>query len=262
MSEPVSWERDGHVIQGRLRRARGDGHGSCVLLLQGSPGNPEDVLGLGRRFSDHGYDAVTFNYSGTLDSGGLSSFEEAQRDIAVVHDWIVSNDGLGLDSSRLFLGGWSYGGGMAMVYAANHPEFRAVFSIAGTDHGEFMREYERDLEYRRMIDSIFDEMAQPGSHWRLAPGATPRDVVADEGSVDPYDIRMVAARLADTSVLLVGGWDDTNVKIDTHLVPVYRTLRAHGAADVSISSFQDGHDFGNVRDDLAATLLAWMDERR
>ena len=228
-------------------------------MLQGSPGNEEDVLGLGANFAQNGYNVLTFNYSGTHRSEGLSSFANSQLDIAAAYRFLHETEALQIDRDHLILGGWSYGGGMALTYAANHPEVTAVFSIAGTDHGEFMREYVRDVNYRRMVDQIFDEMTEPDSPWRLAPGATPRELVDQHVDIDEYDLRLVASRLVNKNILIVGGWDDLNVKIDNHLLPLYRTLRSEGARQVSMLAFQDGHGFEKVREELAGAILEWMD---
>ena len=230
-----------------------------VILPQGSPGNEEDVLGLGQHFASNGYNALTFNYSGTQSSEGLSSFADSQLDIAAAYRFLEESEDLPVDKSRLVLGGWSYGGGMALTYAASHSEVTAAFSVAGTDHGEFMREYIRDADYRSLVDGIFDEMAVPGSPWRLAPDATPREIAERHLDIDAYDLRLAAPSLADRHLLLIGGWHDVNVKVENHLLPLYRVLQSEGARHVSIVAFEDSHGFENVRDELADVILRWMD---
>lgn len=34
-----------------------------------------------------------------------------------------------IDTGKLVLGGWSYGGGMALAYAASHPEIQRFFRL-------------------------------------------------------------------------------------------------------------------------------------
>lgn len=258
VSTPISFRRGDVRLRGRFHRTTNDGRHPTVVLLQGSPGNETDVLGLGGRLASRGFNALTFNYSGTQRSEGLSSFAASQQDIEAAYRFLHDATDLPIDRDRLVLGGWSYGGGMALTYAAGHPEVAAVFSVAGTDHGEFMREYARDADYRRMVDDIFDGMSRPDSLWRLAPGASPREISKQHIDIDPYDLRLAAPRLADRHVLLVGGWDDRNVKIEHHILPLYRALRSEGAQDVSILAFQDGHGFERVRDRLATAILDWM----
>ena len=135
MSLPISFRRGGVLLHGTFHRAEGQGRRPTIILLPGSPGGGEDVLGLGRRFASSGWHALTFNYSGTHRSEGLSSFASSQQDIAAAYRFLREADELSADLDRLVLGGWSYGGGMALTYAADHPEVRAVFSLAGTSTG-------------------------------------------------------------------------------------------------------------------------------
>lgn len=258
MSERISFRQGDDLLVGRFYAARGGDPTATVLLLQGSPGNPDDVLGLGERLSLRSCNVLTFNYRGTLDSEGVSSFENAQADIAAAHDYLATRLSDQVEVDQIIVGGWSYGGGMGLAYAANHPEVSAVFSIAGTDHGAFLREYERDPSYREMIDQMFDEMARPSSPWRMASGATPREVVGQGGRLDDYDLQMLAPKLATKHLLLIGAWDDQSVKMEHHILPLYRELARLGVASVAIEAFADDHSFGNVRDDLAETVLAWI----
>ncbi len=259
MAVPITFHREDVRLQGKLHPATGEPPFPTLILLQGSPGNTEDVLGLGAELATRGYNTLTFNYSGTQESGGFSSFENTQADIAAAFGYLADNcEQLDVDPDRVILGGWSYGGGMGLTYAANNPEVRAVFSIAGTDHGEFMREYQSDPVYHAMIDEIFESMQQLNSPWRLAPGATPSEIGTDLSRIQPFDLREVAAQLSDRHILLVGGWEDLNVKIEKHLVPLYRALVSHGAQHVRVELLWDDHGFSNVRAELVDLLVDWM----
>ena len=259
MAVPISFHRDDVLLRGKFHQAVGELPLPTLILLQGSPGNTEDVLGLGSGLAPRGYNTLTFNYSGTHESGGLSSFENTQADIAAAFGYLSDNcEELGVDPDRVILGGWSYGGGMGLIYAANNPDVRAVFSIAGTDHGEFMREYQTDPAYHTMIDEIFESMKQPNSPWRLAPGATPAEIGSDLSRIKPFDLCESAVHLSDRQVLLVGGWDDLNVKIERHLIPLYRALASQDSAHVSLRLFRTDHGFSNVRRELLDLLVDWM----
>ncbi len=260
MPVPISFRRHDSLLHGRVHEAQGPGP-HPKGLLQGGPGDPEDVLGLGGRWAQRGCNVVTFNYSGTLKSEGLSSFENTQLDIEAAHQFIGESTGPDVEHDRFVLGGWSHGGGMALTYAASNPTIRTVFSISGTDHAEFMREYAREGTYRRMVDGGFSDMSRADSTWRLAPGATPREVLASGSSTDDYDLQLLAPRLVDRRVLLVGGWDDRNVKIDTHTLPLCRALKALDSPNASILDLQDDHSFSDSRKELAQSILAWINEQ-
>ena len=132
--------RDEIKLKGKFYAVEGEGSFTTVILLQGFPGNEIDVLGIGKRLSEAGINALTFNYSGTYQSEGLYSFTNTQKDIKAAYNFIHQPENIieyKIDTTRIILGGYSYGGGMALTYAANHPEIKTVFSIAGTDHGAY-----------------------------------------------------------------------------------------------------------------------------
>ena len=257
----ISFHSNGFLLKGKIHPAEGDEALATIILLHGSPGNEIDVLGLGQKLSKSNYTVLTFNYSGTYQSEGLFSFENTQHDIHAAYQFLHQSATIKrfkINTSRLYPGGWSYGGGMALAYAAKHPEISRVFSIAGTDHGEFMREYVRDAEYRGMVNEIFNQFKQADSPLRLAPGATPAEALEENQDMSPYDLRMCAPQLASKHILLIGGWDDPNVKVEHHLLPLYRALKAENAEHVTIEAFQDNHAFTAMREQLAESLIKWM----
>jgi hypothetical protein len=73
-----------------------------------------------------------------------------------------------------------------------------------------------------------------------------------------YGLRENAAKLADRSILLIGGWEDVEVTIDQYLLPLYRALRGAGAAKVTFLVYHTDHDFSNVRQRLASDIAGWL----
>jgi dienelactone hydrolase len=71
--EDITIERDSVILKGKFYKASDDDKKPVVILLQGSPGNTYDVLGLGRSLSMSGINAMTFNYSGSHQSTGTFS---------------------------------------------------------------------------------------------------------------------------------------------------------------------------------------------
>lgn len=49
----ITIDRDGIQLKGKFYLAEGEGNLPTVILLQGSPGNTTDVLGLGKRLSQY-----------------------------------------------------------------------------------------------------------------------------------------------------------------------------------------------------------------
>lgn len=259
----ITIDRSGMLLKGKFYVSEGKESFPTVILLHGFPGNEIDVLGLGNKLSQAGINALTFNYSGTYQSQGQWNFENTLKDIQAAFNFLHQPENISkyrIDTTRIYLGGWSYGGGMALTYAANHPEINSVFSIAGTDHGEFFREYIRNPDMQKMIDEMFAGLTAPEGPVRFAKGATPREIA--ETGIDKMNptlyLRKSTSLLAQKDILLIGGWDDTKITIDQFILPLYRALKNEKAKNVRIVAFQDDHAFSNSRAELAQTIIEWI----
>jgi Dienelactone hydrolase and related enzymes len=256
-------DRGGVLLSGRLRVCEGDGPFPTVILLHGLPGNESDVLGLGAALVKNGINVLTFNYSGTFESQGEWSFADTLKDIEAAFYFVNRPDNIlrfKIDARRLGLGGYDYGGGMVLAYAAGRPEVGVVFSIAGTDHGEFLREYARNPEMRKIVDETYAAMAAPAGPVRFAEGAVPREW-ADIGpaALDPnLDFLRIAPALAGKDILLVCAWDDETNKVERNALPLYRALKERKAKSASIAAFQDDHAFRKSRAGLARAVGDWL----
>jgi len=264
-SKPVeiTIDRNGVLLKGRFYISEGTGKFPTVILLQGFPGNEQDVLGIGSKLSEVGINALTFNYSGTHQSQGQFNFENTQKDINAGFEFIHKSANIRkhkIDTVHIFLGGYSYGGGMALTYAANHPEIKAVFSIAGNDHGVFMEEYNRNPEMQKIIDKMFNDLKVPTGHVRFAKGGTPKEIAEMKIiELNPsFYLLKSAPILAQKDILLIGGWDDHKVSIDYIILPLYRALINEKAKNVKIAAVQDNHSFRNSREELAQTIIEWI----
>ncbi len=258
MSEPVEFTSGDHTVRGRFFGAAVEPPIATVLLLPGFPGNEDDVLGLGARLANLGVQSLMFNYRGTFESEGTYSLAHTVEDIDAAFEFLARpevRERFGIGPEPVVPVGYSYGGGMALAYVAAHPEIRRVCSIAGTDHGEFMREYRRNAAFAEMIDTSFQELGAPAGPVRFAEE---RGVAELERNADPYDLRRVAGSLTDRDVLIIGAWDDPYVTIEAHVLPVYRKLVAAGSSSVRLRAFQDGHAFEQSAEPLAAEVFAWI----
>jgi dipeptidyl aminopeptidase/acylaminoacyl peptidase len=265
VSTPIDITIDRNVVhlKGKFYIAEGMKIFPTVILLQGFPGNEKDVLGLGNQLAQEGINVLTFNYSGTHKSQGEFNFENTQKDIQAAFEFIHKSENIReyrIDTTRIYIGGYSYGGGMALSYAANHPEISAVFSIAGTDHGEFFREYARNPELKKMIDDMFEELTYPSGPVRFAIGGTAKEIAEMKIiELNPtYDLRKSVPLLVDKNILLIGGWEDVNVSIEHLLLPLYRALKNEKKANVEFIVYHTSHSFSNVRDKLAEDIIKWL----
>ena len=259
MKVPVEFDSQGSRIQGWFYCAEGVPPFPTVLLLKGLPGGEGDVLELGQRMMPHGVNTLTFDYRGTYKSEGVFSHRNAQQDmqagIAYLCEEAVSR--FQVDTSKLILGGHSYGGCMGLAYAASRPGIKRIFSVAGGDAGERLKECQRNPSYAETFVARLKKLQSPTGPVRFE---SEPNVLGGELAQDPtpYDLRLNAPALADRDILLIGGWDDLGVIIEQYTVPLYRALVDAGARKVRIVAFQDDHGFKRSREELAATVIHWL----
>jgi len=250
-------------LNGILFPAKGIGSFPTLLLLQGLPGGESDVFGIGAKFQEYGFNILTFNYSGTYGSDGEYSMEYTTRDIQLAYNFLKESNNVDryqIDTSKIYLGGYSYGGGMSLTYAANHPEIKKVFSIAGTDHGEFFREYFSNEKFAKMIDDMFEQLKAPEGPVRFEEGKMPKDITSEDVSkIDStIDLRKCAPLIADRKILLIAGINDQYVTLENHMLPLYRELQNEGAENVEFVFVQDDHSFSKSREKVSDIILDWL----
>lgn len=258
--EPISmtFNSQGDILQGKFYPAKEKGPFATVLLLHGFPGGEEDVLGLGERVSAAGINAFAFNYRGVNKSDGWFSLENTIHDVQAALEYLHTEEivkKFKIDTANIILCGFSYGGGMALTFAASHPEISRIISVSGTDHGEFIREYQRNESMAEQINDIFDGLKAPEGPVQFDGHLSLQELIDNEKL---YDLRLSAPKLADREILLIGGWDDVNVTIENHLLPLYRALKKENAQDVEFTVYHTDHSFANVRDELAGDIVEWI----
>jgi len=259
----VRISRNDLIMNGMIFPLDGEGPFPALLLLHGFPGGESDVLGIGIALQEAGIVTLTFNYSGTYGSDGKYSMEYTPQDIGAAFDFLQSKDNVRrykIDTTNISLGGYSYGGGMALSYAAKHSNIRTIISIAGTDHGEFFREYFRNDVFANMIDQMFEQLRAPDGPVRFEVGKMPKETTPEDvARIDSaIDLRKISPLLADRKILLIAGIDDPMVTMESHMLPLYRALQREGSQSVKFVVFQDDHSFRKSRGRIAETILHWI----
>ncbi len=255
--------RESVLLKGKFYLAEGQGNFPTVVLLHGFPGNESDVLGIGLKLAQSGINALTFNYSGTYKSQGKISWDNMQSDIHSALKFLkqIANIKLyNIDTNRIYLGGWCNGGGMALTYAAYHPDIKVVFSIAPSDQTEFMKLYLSNPEIKKNTDKSFGDITYPKGHLRFDQGASPMEVA--ETGINQinqiYDLKKCAPLLATKDILLIGGWDDRQTTMEVFILPLYRALQSAGSKSIRLMAFQDDHYFQKSRSELAHEVINWI----
>lgn len=108
--------------------------------------------------------------------------------LLVMFQFVVARQPSGSEDIIIEREGVLLKGKFFVAYSVNHPEITSVFSIVGNDFGEFMREYVRNPEMKKIVDEMMDNAKE---NVRFEKGALPREM-AEAGieNMNPiYDIR-------------------------------------------------------------------------
>jgi hypothetical protein len=75
--------------------------------------------------------------------------------------------------------------------------------------------------------------------------------------VDNYDLVKNADKLKERRILFLVGWQDTDIQMEEYIIPLYRQLESQNPEKVHIKAFETDHTFGNVRNELANSIVEW-----
>lgn len=172
---------------------------------------------------------LLINFRGVQQSTGRFTYANPIDDLGFAWRWLrepANRTRYQLDPSKLILAGSSFGGGVAMVYAARDTTVTRVISIVGADYGVLARRLDADTAYASTVRSRFAEAEAPRGPVRFDAMAAVDEIRRRERD---NDLVRLAPHLDHRAVLLVGGWDDMTAPIGREILPVYRALAARAA---------------------------------
>ncbi len=253
--EAIAFESGGATLQGRFFRAPGPGVHPTVLLFHGYPGNPTDVLGLGEALAPVGWSALTFNYRGAYGSGGRLTPPNSLEDASAALAFLRTHAGeLGVDTGRIAVVGYSYGGWVALM-TGSAEAVRCVGAIVPGNWGQQVRAMRRDTAFRAAMRASYEGPIRAG-RIRGMPWDSAWALLQQHG--DEYDSTARAGSLAGKPVLVVGGWRDQGPTLEEYIVPLVRALRAAGNERVTPVALDDDHGLGASRGELHRIVSAWL----
>lgn len=258
----ISLISNGNKLNAFFYPSEKDNPAPTVILLHGYPGNQNSPLGLGEKLSSLGINILVFNYQGTWSSEGEFSFESSMEDAGNAIKFLKTKENIEnfkIDTSNIILGGYSYGGGIALTAAIYNPEIKKNISIAGADESVFGRKMLADQSYRSIREQMLFESYYPNGPIN---GDFEAVITFWLSNLDRYDLVLNADSLKDKDILLIGGWNDTGVPLEEHMIPLYRKLQYLNANQLEIKAFNAGHSFQNVREELTETIYRWIINER
>jgi len=249
---------NGNRLNADIYPTSSDGIHPTLIFMHGFPGGDGDPRGFSNQLSAKGINILVFNYQGTWGSEGTYSIESSMEDVGSAIEFLKTPDIIekfGIDTCNIVVGGWSYGGAIALTSAIYNPDVKRIISLAGADESVFGRLLQSDPDFYNMMYQMFESVVFP-------KGATKCDLnllfKTWLKNIDNYDQVKHADALIDRDILFVGGWRDQNIVIEYHILPLYRKLQELKAKKVEIKVFDTDHNFSNVKEELVETLSNWI----
>jgi pimeloyl-ACP methyl ester carboxylesterase len=236
----------------------GDQPKPTLILMHGYPGGEGDPLSLGKKLSSSGINLLTFNYQGTWSSEGTFSFESSVQDVANALKFLKQGKNIEkfhIDTSNIIVGGYSYGGGIALTAAIYNKDIKRIISISGADESVIGRKWIADSTYRNSLESYLRTTVYPEG-----PIKCDFDSVIEAwlGNIDYFDQVKHAEYLIYKDILFLGGWDDETCVVEETIIPLYRRLKELHAENIKIKVYDTDHSFRNVREELTEAIHNWI----
>ena len=256
---PVAFESEGYKISGQFFTADGEGPFPTVILLHGIPGGEGDLFGLGQQLNMASVNAFTFNYRGTWKSEGVYVPSTSIEDVISAIKYIKSPDMVTkflIDTTKLSIIGYSYGGGMALLGAALENCITNVVSMAGGDLKVVADFIEKSQEYRLMHRQFLDECMEDSNAVRGLGGEASHEWLLENR--DKFDLLKYAEALSQKRVLLLGGWKDFAIPVEDHILPLFRAIQKFSPEHLQIKIYDCNHSFEGVKDQLTTDIVNWI----
>jgi uncharacterized protein len=256
---PLSFTNGGSVISGLFFKAETDKPAPTAILVQGFPGRDGDIKGIGSALRNAGVNALVFNYRGTWRSEGFFTVDNAINDVVRSVEFLKS-PGIpakyNIDTTKITLVGYSWGGGAVVLAAKSCPDVRKIVSIGTTDLNLISEMLESDSTYRRsnleMLKKCVESKivrgettAEDSQRWMIAHRAD-------------LDLTRTVDALSGRQILFIGGWNDGQVLVEKHIIPLYRLFQKRNPSTVKLMLFDSDHSFNNVLPELHQAILNWM----
>lgn len=233
-----------------------------VILLHGLPGNDQSPLDLAKNLNQAGFNILVFNYRGSFSSEGYFSHFNCMEDLDAAIDWLKQPDITGkfqIDTSRIIVCGYSFGGGVVLWQALKNPAIRNIVSIAGLDQSVSLKEMAADTTKQAAFIQRAAWMKAPSGPLKFDPDRSIHDQILDIiRRSDELDVVKYAEKLKDRNILFITGSFDIAVPMQIHQLPLYQKLTALGARNISQRTFNTGHQFNEVRPELAKAIEEWV----
>jgi uncharacterized protein len=255
---PVMFLNNGQKLFGTIFKAAGPEAKPTVLMLSGFPGN-ELNHDIARMFQRFGFNAMTFNYSGSWGSEGEYSFQNILDDTFTAVNFLKSDfcrEKFKVDTDKIILFGYSMGGFSALFNAARIDSIKNVIAVAPFNAGMFGQVLESNMEIKeyahsQMIDAM--NFVNNGSAENLL-----NEMISNK---EEWNLLTHLKSLAQKNIIIFGARYDSIAPLAIHHTPLTENLKMVNP-NSEVILLEAGHSFSNKRIELMELIFNWVKQIR
>lgn len=256
---PLSFSINGSNLSGYFFKADAMQPVATVIMVHGFPGRDGDFKGIGSFLKTAGINAYVFNYRGSWKSEGNFSIPNAINDAVEAVKFLKEPETsrkYNIDTSKIILLGYSWGGGSIFLSAVSCPSVKKMISIETTDLKIISDKIESDSAYRRFNLNNLKKAAGSKIIRSEMSAKTAQDWMLSHRN--ELDLCRTVDRLASKNILFIGGWNDTYVPVELHMIPLYRKFQERNPVGSKLVLFDCDHTLDTKLPELHNCILNWI----
>ena len=235
-----------------------------LILLHGFPGNANSPYGLVERLTKNGINVLVFNYEGSFNSEGIFSWENCMTNIGVAYSFLKQKNNIqqfSIDTSKIFVCGCSMGAAFALSAAVHNSEIRKLIAVAGgNDLSIYLQKMKSDPIFRTALEKRIATAVMPNGPIKGDSAYIHKYFDQLMSSYEYFDLIKNAEKLKNKEIFFITGWLDTTIPMEEFIIPSYRKLKTLYPKSVSIKALETDHYFTNARDELASSIIEWVNK--
>jgi len=220
-----------------------------------------DIWNIGKVLSQNGINVFSFDFRGCFNSEGKQGLVNSQEDIYSALTFLKSSqmiNNYNIDTTKITIGGYSYGGHMSLLFAIYHPEVNSVISVSGGDLGIFADFVKKNEKLKKGYVDFFESIKKPNGPVDFAFDNPIEELLLNQNYF--YILNQVES-LSNVNLLITGGLDDSVVNLENYILPLYRKIKKNSDVKVKCIVYETDHSYKNVSNNLIRDIVNWLKEK-
>lgn len=243
--QKIHFESEGNSLNAYMYEAEGEGMKPTIIWCHGNPGRTEiGESTMAKKLNEKGINVFRFNYQGLWGNEGDFTLSNAVSDLDHAINLLTQSDNIqqfNIDTSKLVIAGYSFGSTVTLVAALNDPRVKDVIVLGLADHSHFAREFmDPNSKIRDFLEATRDALFLPNGLIKQDPNIFLSDLT---DNIYKYDFVWKSELLLDNRILFIVGLRDQICPIESHFIPLFRSLNEQNHEALTVKIYDTNHGF-------------------